>query len=163
MDKQSLRTDDCVDAVIEKYSTMIYRIALSNLKSRHDADDIFQEVFLRYFKNNMKFNNEDHIKAWFIRVTINCCKKYWSSSWVRKTEPLDDTLVFEMPEENLIHATLLELPAKYRSVLQLFYFEEMSVDEISKILKIKPATIRMQLTRGRLMIRDKLKGDYFDE
>ena len=78
---------------------------------------------MRYFQKNMTFESEEHRKAWLIRVTIICSKKYWSSSWMKKTVPLEDeSLIFEMPEENMVYTALLELPEKYRSVLHLFLF-----------------------------------------
>lgn len=160
---QSLRTDDCIDEVIEKYSTMVYRLAFNLMKSKHDADDIFQEVFLRYIRKKIEFENEEHRKAWLIRVTVNCSKKFWSSSWFKKTVPLEDTITFEMPEENNLHYALLKLPSKYRTVIHLFYYEALSVEEISKILNRKPSTVRMQLTRGRAMLKENLKGEYFYE
>ncbi len=163
MNIQSLCTDDLIDEVIGQYSQMVYRIALSYVKSRHDADDVFQDVFLRYFSKYKIFENEEHRKAWFIRVTINCSKKFCTSSWMKKTLPLDEEISFEMPEENELYTTLRRLPLKYRTVLHLFYFEDLSVEEIGRILKIKSAAIRMQLTRGRNMLKKNLKGDFFYE
>lgn len=164
MEIQSLRTDDCIDTVIGKYSAMVYRIALTHVRSNTDADDVFQEVFLRYFQKNLEFNNEEHRKAWLINVTIKCCKKFWSSSWINKTLPLENEIAVDMPlEESSVYYALLELPIKYRIVLQLFYFEDMSIEEIHQTLGIKHSTIRTQLTRGRTILREKLKGDYFYE
>lgn len=160
---QSLRTNDCIDEVIEKYSKTVYRLAFAQVKSKHDADDVFQEVFLRYIRKNIEFDSEEHRKAWLIRVTINCSKKFWSSAWFKKTVILEDTIAFTMPQENDLHYALVELPSKYRMVLHLFYYESLRTDEISKILKVKPSTVRMQLTRGRTMLKEKLKGDYFYE
>lgn len=164
MTLKSLRTNDCIDEIINKYSSMIYRIALTHTRSSCDADDIFQEVFFRYFKSNATFNSEEHRKAWLINVTLKCCKKLWSCSWNKKTMPLDNELSVEMSfEESNVYNALLELPTKYRTVIFLFYFEEMSIEEIHQTLGIKHSTIRTQLTRGRTMLREKLKGEYFYE
>ncbi len=84
MELESLRTDDCIENVIKEYSNMVYRLAFSQTRNKSDADDIYQEVFFRYIKKNPKFETEIHRKAWFIRVTINCCKKMWLSSWFKK-------------------------------------------------------------------------------
>lgn len=163
MDIQSLCTEDLIDEVIGLYSSMVYRIALSYVKSRHDADDIFQEVFLKYFSKNRIFESEEHRKAWFIRVTINSSKKFCTSSWMKKTLPLEEEISFMMPEENELYIALRRLPSKYRIVLHLFYFEDLSAEEIGRILKIKPAAVRMRLTRGRKLLKKNLKGEYFYE
>lgn len=164
MTLKSLRTDDCIEEIINKYSSMVYRIALTQVRSNSDADDIFQEVFFRYFKTKTTFNNEEHQKAWLINVTLKCCKKFWSSSWKKKTIPLDNELSVEMSlEESTVYYAILELPIKYRTVIFLFYFEDMSVDEIHQTLGIKHSTIRTQLTRGRTLLKEKLKGEYFYE
>lgn len=157
-------TEDERDKVFDRYSAMVYRIALTQTRSASDAEDIFQEVFLRFFQKERTFQGEEHKKAWLINVTLKCCKKLRSSSWFRKTVPLKDTLSAEMPaKESAVYDAVLELPEKYRKVIQLFYFEEMSVDEIHQVLGVKPSTIRTQLTRGRTMLRERLKGEYFYE
>jgi RNA polymerase sigma-70 factor (ECF subfamily) len=167
MERQSFRADDSFDEIIERYKSTIYGIALTHTQNRADADDVFQDVFLVYFKKHRTFNEEGHRKAWLIKTAINCCKKISGSSWRKRTVPLEEAseqvFQFSSDEENLVFAALRGLPAKYRSVLHLFYFEELSVDEISRHLNVRAGTVRMQLTRGRNMMRDKLKGDYWDE
>lgn len=156
---QSLHTDDCIDTVIEKYSDMIYKLAFSQTRSKNNADDVYQEVFLRYIRKNPEFKNEEHRKAWLIRVTINCCKNLWLSSWKRKTVPLEETIPFKMQEEADLHYVLKKLPPKYRVTIHLFYYEDLSIEQMSKILNIKQSTIRTQLTRGRRKLKELLKGE----
>ncbi|GMQ57545.1 sigma-70 family RNA polymerase sigma factor [Vallitalea sediminicola] len=160
MENESLRTDDCIDNVIRFYSNMVYRLAFSQVRNNSDADDIFQEVFLRYLKKQPQFENEEHRKAWLIRVTINCTKKFWASSWLKKTAPLDENITFEFSEENDLNYELQKLSRKYRTVIHLFYYEDLSIAEISEILKQKPSTIRTQLTRARRKLKEILKEDY---
>ena len=155
---QSLRTNDCVDEVIDKYSNMVYRLAFANMKNKQDAEDVFQEVFLRYISKPRTFENEEHRKAWLIRVTINRSRSLWSSCF-RKTEPLDDSLPAETTVENDLSEYLALLPQKYRTVIHLFYYEELSVKQISEILDAKESTVRTWLTRARSILGEKLKGD----
>lgn len=159
---QSSRTGDCVDEVINKYSNMVYRLALAHVKTKHDADDVFQEVFLRYISKSRVFENEEHRKAWLIRVTINRCNSVWSSLWKKTTEPLDNTISYATETENDLSEYLALLPKKYRSVIHLFYYEELSVEEIGVIMKAKAATVRVWLNRARAMLKGKLKGDFPD-
>ena len=154
---QSLCTDDCIDEVIEKYSATVYRLAYSRLQSKSDADDVFQEVFLRYISKARTFASEEHRKAWLIRVTINCCKKLWSSAWFKKTVPLEDTITFEMPEESGLSETIAALPPKYRTVIHLFYYEELKITDICKATGLGENTVKSRLHRARNLLREKLR------
>lgn len=148
-----------VESVVKKYADMVYRLAFAQLRSKSDADDIFQEVFLRYVQSKPVFESEEHRKAWLIRVTVNCSKKYWSCAWRRKTVPLEDSYTFDFPEETGVNEAMGKLAPKYRSVIHLFYYEGYSVAEISSILGTRESTIRTQLTRARARLSEMLKGD----
>lgn len=160
MENQSLHTADCIENVVKMYSNMVYRLAFAQTRNKSDADDTFQEVFMRYIKKKPKFETEEHRKAWLIRVTINCSKKLWASTWRRRTEELDESIAFEMGDDKSLHDELQQLPAKYRAVIHLFYYEDLSIEEISVVLKQKPSTIRTQLTRGRRKLKEILKEGY---
>ncbi|MBE7043181.1 MAG: sigma-70 family RNA polymerase sigma factor [Ruminococcaceae bacterium] len=144
--------------VIETYFNMVYKLALSQTKNKTSADDVTQEVFLRYLKHSAKFESDEHRKAWLIRVTLNCSKNVFSNAWFQKTVPLSEELVFEEQETGEVYYAVLELPVKYRSVIHLFYYENLSVEEIASVLGKPPSTIKSQLFRGREMLRSKLKG-----
>ncbi len=159
MKPQSLRTDDCA-GVIKFYSNMVYRLAFARTGTKYDADEIFQEVFLRYIRKQPVFENEGHRKAWFIKVTVNCSKKLWGSAWKRKIVPLEETVLFETKEDIDLYNELQQLPAKYREVIHLFYYEDMSTEEIAEVLERKNSTVRTQLTRARALLKNILKEDY---
>jgi RNA polymerase sigma-70 factor (ECF subfamily) len=156
-----------IENIIHTYKKTVYSIALSHTRSKHDADDVFQEVFLVYFRKEPVFKNEEHRKAWLIRTTLNHCKKLTLSTWRKRTTSLEAapelTYRFSSDEENAVHAALRELPEKYRTVLHLFYFEQYKTEEIGKILKINTGNVRTRLKRGRDLMRQKLKGEYFYE
>ncbi len=151
--------------VIEKYSPMVYRLAYSLVKSRADADDIHQEVFLKYMKYRPRFESEEHEKAWFIRVTTNQCRNWWKTAWRKRIVSLseykeeDVTQDFSVEKIEDIIETVKLLPQKYRVVIHLFYYEELSVEEISNILGRKASTVRTQLTRARKQLSELLKED----
>ena len=157
---ESPRTNDCVDEVVDKYAKMVYRLALAHVKTTHDADDVLQDVFLRYISKQRTFESEEHRKAWLIRVTINRCNSFWASMWIKKTVPLDDATPCKNEEKTDLRGYLASLPQKYRTVIHLFYFEELSIKEISEIMNAKDATVRVWLNRARAMLRDDLKGDF---
>jgi len=158
---QSQARGDWVDEVVDKYADMVYRIAFTQTKNKTDADDIFQEVFLKLCKSAVAFETDEHIKAWLIRVTINASRKFFGSGWNKKTVALPEELVYEEKDQYTEIIPIVQaLPSKYRTVIHLFYFEDMPITEIAKTLNSKTATIKSQLSRGRQILRNKLKGGF---
>lgn len=147
------------EKIIRNYADTVYRLAYSYSRNRADADDIFQEVFLRYLKKKPQFEHDEHARAWFIRVTTNCAKSFLTSAWKRHTRALEQDILFEQPEENQLDEALRQLPVKYREVIHLYYYEGYQTDEIAEILKRKPSTVRTQLTRARERLADILKEE----
>jgi len=158
--EQSLRTDDCLEDTIEKYSDMVYRLAFSQMKNKSDADDVFQEVFFRYVRKKPRFESEEHQKAWLIRVTVNCCKSMYSSAWRKRTIPLDTYMAYMPEEQRDFSRLLLKLPQKYLTVIHLHYYEDMSVDEIGKAIGKSPSAVKMRLSRARKMLKGIFGEDY---
>jgi RNA polymerase sigma-70 factor (ECF subfamily) len=167
MDNLPLRAGGEMDSILDRYQDMVYGLALARTGSRTDADDVFQEVFLAYYQSGKVFRDEEHRKAWLLRTTVNQSRRVTASSWRRKTVPLserEDTPVqFREPEENRVWEALQALAEDYRLPIYLFYFQELPTQEIAKILAIRPGAVRMRLTRGREQLREKLKGEIFDE
>jgi len=164
MELLPLRTDGSIDRVIETYKSTVFGIALTRTQNRSDADDIFQEVFLTYYRKQPSFNEEEHRKAWLIKTAINCSKKFLNKkphNTVALAEEMpSEPISFQSEDDALVYTTLCELPEKYRMVLYLYYFEELPVEKISQMLKMRPGTVRMQMTRGRELMREKLKGEF---
>lgn len=149
-----------IDIVVDRYKDLVYRVAFARTRDKEDADDIFQEVFLRYVKRQPDFDSEEHEKAWFIRVTINCCKTLWERLKRFSDEEIDENSLTEEDEpEEILDEFLDRLPPDYRVVIHLFYYEDISTADISKILGRKESTIRMQLTRARRLLKEFMKGD----
>lgn len=160
MELHALHADGGAGRVIEKYANTVYRLAFAGTKNRADAEDIFQEVFLRYIRRPPLFQSGEHEKAWFIRVTMNCCRSFWRSP-ARKTLPLSgEELPAPQPEEGL-EDYLLRLPRDYRVVIHLFYYEDLPVAQIGRLLRRKESTVRMQLTRARRLLKEYMEGDGF--
>lgn len=163
---QSFRADESIETVIERYMNMVFCIALTHTRNQADAEDVFQEVFLVYHRKNPAFNEEEHRKAWLIRTTVNCSKQITGSTYRKKTVPMEEAcgiFSFDTEEQNLVYDALCELPLIYRMALHLFYFENLTVKEIGKAVRAAPGTVKMRLSRGRALMREKLKGDYFYE
>jgi len=152
-----------IDDVIEAYQSTVYGIALTRTRSRADADDIFQEVFLAYFRKNPQCRDPCHLKAWLINATLNCTKKCLrqrARAGIPLEELPEEAFIFRAPEDTALYEALCSLADPYRTALHLFYFEDMPVERIAKALGRRPGTVRMQLTRGRALLREQLKGDF---
>lgn len=160
MTEEKSRTDVSSDEIIRKYFDMVYHLAISQTKNISFAEDVTQEVFLRLVRNKKEFESDEHIKAWLIRVTVNCSKSVFKNSWFRRTVPLSDEISFETPEKSEVYFAVQDLPLKYRTAVHLYYYEDMSVKEIAKSLNANESTIRSHLHRGRELLKKKLKGGY---
>lgn len=149
--------------MIEKYSGLVYKVAITRSGNIENAEDVFQEVFIKYSQKMPKFENEEHEKAWFIRVTINLTKNLHNQAWNRKTIPLEETIQFEEKEEENIFQIVSTLPQNYRTVVYLFYYEGYKIKEISKILKTREGTIKTWLSRARESLKEKIEGGFENE
>ncbi len=158
---------------INMYSDVLYKIAFLQLRNNQDAEDVVQETFYQFIKRNSEFESLDHEKAWLIKVTLNGCRKIWRSAWHRHTESMPEKEVFSESsysslenaflkrEENRgVLEAVMKLPRKYRDVIHLFYFEQMSIKEICLITDRKESTVTSQLTRGRNLLKKYLKEVY---
>ena len=145
----------------EKHCDTVYRLAFARTKNTADAEDILQEVFLRYLKTGKKASSDEHELALLIRITINCSKSLHTSAWNKNTTPLGDNLLSEEYEHNDTLDAVLKLPLKYRTVIHLHYYCGYSVEEIAKIIKARPSTVKSQLFRAREKLKEDLKGDEF--
>lgn len=152
-----------IDKIVANYSELVYQLAYAQMRNKNDADDIYQEVFLRYIRKKPVLKNEEHEKAWFIRVTINCCRNLWSTAFRRHTRPLEYAQTESHSEEAAAEEELKDLldrlPKAYRVVIHLFYYEDMSTAQISALLGQKETTVRVKLTRARRMLKDLMEGE----
>ena len=155
-----------VQDLMNMYKNNVYAAAFSICKNTSDAEDVVQDTFLQYYMTHKNFDNEQHIRAWLLRVAINKAKNIQSSFWHRNGMPLDDfieTLSFETPETKELFAEAMKLPEKYRVVVHLFYYEDYSIKEIAKILRTTESNIKVRLSRGRAKLKDALKEGWEDE
>lgn len=157
-----MRSESDVNSAIDVYADIIKRICLYHLKNTHDTEDLFQNIFIKYLMCDVEFENEEHKKAWFIRVSINACKDHLKYLFRHSTVSLEkiseQTANIESGNKEIIEA-VLALPEKYRDAIYLHYYEGYSAAEIGNILKKKENTIYSLLSRGRTMLKDNLGGD----
>lgn len=135
--------------VVEKYSNMLMQIAYQRTFNKSDSEDIIQDVFIKLIKNSNKIKDEEHLKNWLIRVTINLCNDYNKSFWNKNTTVLDEKLSDFDNEEILIFKEINKLKPIYRDIIYLYYYQGYKIKEISIILKMKENTVSSNLTRAR--------------
>ena len=153
-------------AAARRYQNMVYRTALHALGSPQDADDAVQEVFLRLFNHRGTFEGEEHLRRWLLRVTVNYCRDVLKSPWRKRRvswENLPETPVFDKPEQAALYREVMALPEQYRTVLNLFYYEELSVREIGGLLGLGTSTVTTRLARARKQLKERLGEDWQDE
>jgi RNA polymerase sigma-70 factor (ECF subfamily) len=187
----SANSTNDIEAVVRRYTSTVYGVALTHTGNRSDADDVFQEVFLAYHRSSPTLTSEEHRKAWLIRTTLNLSLKVTQGSWHQKVvpftalqeaQPADKRessgpaappsadgpayeaaarpadFAFETTTQDLVFDALHGLPETYRSVLHLFYFEDLPVKAIAALLELEPGAVKTRLSRGRDLLREKLKG-----
>ena len=154
------------ERLVNTYSDLILRLSYTYLKSTADAQDICQTVFLKLLTNPRRFDSPEHEKAWIIRVTVNACRDLVKSFFRSRTVSLDQLIEKpqDMPEDHSdILEAVLELPARFRDVVYLHYYEGYSAPEIGRILKKNPNTVYTLLARARQLLKTRLEGVSEDE
>ena len=147
------------EAAVRRYADTVYRLAYARTGSREDAEDVFQEVFLRYVRKKPTFKDEEHRKAWLIRVTVNCAKSLRGSFWNRRTEGLNENLVFDSVKDYDLYYELMRLKPQEREVIHLFYYEDMTSKQIAQALGVTEAAVRTRLTRARKALKAFMKEE----
>lgn len=161
-----MRSEQEVNRAIERHADTVRRLCMIHLKNYADTEDIFQTVFLKYVLSSVSFENEEHERTWFIRVTINACKdllkNFFRSHTVSMEEVLEQSAEIEQDHREVLEA-VLSLPARYRDVVYLYYYEEYTAPQIGRILGKNVNTIYTLLNRAKKILREKLGGDADEE
>ena len=142
-------------ALFQAYRDDVYRLAVCYTRSREDAEDVCQTVFLKLMEQKSFQPGKE--KQWLLRVTANECKNLLRSHWWKTTVPMDESISVEPPEVNETLQAVLSLEPKYRVVVYLHYYEMLSAEEIGKLLHITRSAVTTRLSRARQMLKEHLK------
>ena len=147
--------------LVEAHGQAVYRLAYARTGSREDAEDITQETFLRLVRAAPAFRDEAHCRAWLLHVAMNCTRSLFRRPWHRRDLPLEEAANAAAPEGERgdVLEAVLNLPEQYRAPVHLFYYEDLTVEQIAKIMGLREGTVRTRLSRARGMLRDMLKED----
>ena len=154
-----------LEAVIDRYSNMLYKICFLILKNEQDTKDVLQETFLTYYTKKPLFNDEEHRKAWLIKVSQNKCREFLRFHKKHAAVPLDEmeeTLVITdglSTTESELLSLIWDLDYKLKSAVILYYIEGYTVSETAEILKTSPSAIKKRLQRAREKLNVKYKGE----
>ena len=141
--------------LFREYRDDVYRPAVCYTRSREDAEDVCQTVFLKLMEQKAFQPGKE--KQWLLRVTANECRNLLRSHWWKTTVPLDETLSVEPPEVNETLQAVLSLEPKYRVVVYLHYYEMLSTQEIASLLHITRSAVTTRLSRARQILKTKLE------
>lgn len=142
----------------ERFGPAVYRLAYARTGNAADAEDVTQDVFLRLLTKAPAFSDDDHARAWLLRVTANRSNDLFRSPWQRRV-PLEEANALASPATDVPGETLaavLALPPKLRVVVHLFYYEELSVTQIAKLLNMREGAVKTRLSRARALLRRNL-------
>ena len=150
-----------LSAAIEIYGHSVQSLAFMYLRNRMDAEDIAQEVFIKYLNKAPKFLSAQKEHAWLLTVTANLCKSNLRAKY-REELPLTEDISYLPKEECDVLCTVLELEDIYRIPIHLHYYEGYTLKEIAKLMHVRPGTVGSWLSRGREQLRKRLEEDYFE-
>lgn len=157
---QKLYAELSFEQAVQKYAKNVYTACMLRLDNAVDADDCVQNTFIKLYQNAPEFHDENHLKAWLLRVAINECRKAVRQR--RRFVALDtlrDHPLSQSDDESDMTWALMRLEPKYREALYLYYYERYKVDEIAEILGTKSNTVKSLLKRGREKLKTIYGGD----
>ena len=150
----------------EKYADRVFAAAFAVCRDRADADDVTQDTFMRYMTHGQDYESEEHVKAWLLRVAVNRARDLARSFWRRNRASWEEymtELPFEEPADRDLFGAVMALPEKYRTVIHLFYYEDMSVAQIAGLLSDREGTVKSRLSRGRKLLKNVLMEEWNDD
>ena len=154
------------ERVFKRNNKRLFLIALSFTANQYDAEDILQNSFVKLLKAKMEFEDDEHIDKWLTSVTVNESKNLLKSAFRKKSADYEDyvaTCSFESEKSEDLFNAVMSLPKKLRTVIHLFYYEDMPIKEIADMLNIKQSAVKTRLCRAREQLKIKLGDDWNDE
>ena len=153
--------EELIALMYDKYSEVLFRLCVVQLGSVSDAEDVVQDVFIKYMSVMPVFNDEEHEKAWFIRVAINRCHDKRRAKFYRTAVPLESITQYATNDsQHYVLEELQKLPEKYRAPLVLHYVEGYSVKEIADIMELTESAVKVRLHRAREKLRIEIEEAY---
>ena len=160
--RNNITTMKKLESAVEAYGDMLFRVAFNMLGNVHDAEDATQETYLRYMKYGPELTDSEHERRWLLRVLVNVCKDMGKRRARQRVISIDElaNLLEARDEETLgVMEKIMSLPEIYRTVMDLYYVEGVSGEEIAQLLSVSYATVRKRLQKGRKLLGIALEFD----
>lgn len=162
--------DGYLTFLMNTYGNSVFRMCYVYLKDYQLAEDIAQETFIRVYQHYGEFCNRSSIKTWIIQIAINLCKNqmrthWWKNRFHQGIEEVEEAAdcYDSILNGQLILNEICKLSIKYREVILLYYYQELTISEISKALDVKESTIKARLVRAREKLKPRLREVLWDE
>ena len=161
MKKSSVQLADEIEQIMYTHGNMLFRLSLAMLGNTGDAEDVVQEILIKYIEKAPEFENEEHKKSWLITVASNKCKDLLRFHKRHEVVELEEwnSVVNETIDSGILEA-LMTLPEKFRLVLILYYVEEYRIEEIAKIIGKTKSAVKMRLQKGRRLLEEIYRKEY---
>ncbi|MFS0780986.1 sigma-70 family RNA polymerase sigma factor [Bacillus sp. 1P06AnD] len=170
---ESLGHEEMLGEIMDLYGQSILELVYSYVRDTALAEDLTQEIFVKCYRSLHTYNGQAKLKTWLWRIAINHCKDYLKSWYHRKVsinEKIADVagsstvniekMVMDNEDEQVLAKAVYQLPLKFREIIYLHYFEELTLKEIGQIIKVKENTIKTRLRRAKQLLRKELEGLY---
>jgi RNA polymerase sigma-70 factor, ECF subfamily len=171
---RELTKEETLEYLVDDYWISVKKLAYTYVKDWALAEDITQEVFIKCYTKMERFRGDSSMKTWLYKITVNRCKDEFKSKWYRTFQFLDgvkektlknsisaEQSFLEEDERQEFYELVMALPMKYREVIILYYYEEMSLEEIHSLLETNINTVKTRLKRGKLLLKNMVAGGSF--
>ncbi|WP_242261840.1 sigma-70 family RNA polymerase sigma factor [Bacillus cereus group sp. BfR-BA-01453] len=159
-----------IDEIMNKYGQEVLQLVYSYANNKEVAEDVTQDIFVKCYKSLHTYKGQSNVKTWLWRIAINQCKDYiksWYNKKVIVTEAESaymgvqndsvEQTVIQNAEDRELASAVMNLPIKYREVIYLFYYEELSIKEIATVIEIKENTIKTRLKKAKELLKKGLE------
>lgn len=176
IDLSKTNQEQWLSGLMDEYADRLTKLAYSYLRDWGKSQEVVQDVFLTCYQQYDTYEEIQSYKAWIYRITINRCKDVLRSAWARRVvvnnslfqflrskEPSPESASLQKDEDIQLAEKVMELPVKYREIIHLHYYEELSIQEISSLLKTNLNTVKTRLKRGRGLLEETVERGEWNE
>ncbi|GAB6475755.1 MULTISPECIES: sigma-70 family RNA polymerase sigma factor [Bacillus] len=162
--------EDLIDEIMNKYGQEVLQLVYSYVNNKEVAEDVTQDIFVKCYKSLHTYKGNSNLKTWLWRIAINHCKDYLKSWYNKKVIVTEDDftymesqkesveqIVIQNAEDSRLASAVMSLPIKYREVIYLFYYEELSIKEIATVIEVKGNTIKTRLKKAKELLKKGLE------
>ncbi|ALQ66776.1 sigma-70 family RNA polymerase sigma factor [Bacillus thuringiensis] len=162
--------EDLIDEIMNKYGQEVLQLVYSYVNNKEVAEDLTQDIFVKCYKSLHTYKGNSNLKTWLWRIAINHCKDYIKSWYNKKVFVTEDDFMYmesqkesveqtviQNAEDSRLASAVMNLPIKYREVIYLFYYEELSIKEIATVIEVKENTIKTRLKKAKELLKEGLE------